>query len=440
MGTSRCFERLFKPTLNGHFRLSPCPYLIHATFFHLSRLTVTLEPAFVVQGQNHQLHLPPPSNWPTSVSSAALLRMPHKLKPVATAEQLCAAIHSLAAASSAGRVGPPVLPDLLASIGSITPSSIGWLCSSPELQPLVQRILALAEQSVQPAEVQPPPVAVDDQDLRSVATSANACAVYHSARLASRHHTDRTVISVRVRSEELSSLSSLCHTADLRLSSLQSSLSHLTAASHTLQQQLNHSQHTTQQHDTTLAHSFTQLTTLQQHYHHLTTTHTDTLHTLTASLAALPSPSLLPSLTEADEAVDAAVEQWEAAIVAEWEEWQSGELGVEEVEGELQRVSAALEVQYREHVHAEMQHLAAKQRHEAAVQQAECGAAVRYERDSEEHQSAARTHTRHFHSAPASDLVVSLNSPLIVAPLCCLSCSAVRWWMGAWSSHHYSAD
>jgi len=208
------------------------------------------------------------------------------------------------------------------------------------------------------------------------------------------------VISVCGRSEELSSLSSLCHTADLRLSSLQSSLAHLTAASHTLQQQLNHSQHTTQQHNTTLAHSHTRLTTLQQHYHHLTTTHTDTLHTLTTSFAALPSPSLLSSLTEADEAVDAAVEQWEAASVAEWEEWQSGELSVEEGESELQRLTAALEVQYREHVHAEMQHLAAKHRYKAAVHQAECGAAVRH--DSEEHQSAARKHTQRFHSSASN--------------------------------------
>ena len=191
---------------------------------------------------------------------------------------------------------------------------------------------------------------------------------------------------------ELSSLSSLCHTADLRLCSLQSSIPHLTRASHTLQEQLTHTQHSIQQHNTALAHTSQQLTALQQQYHRTTTAHTTTLHTLTTSLAHLPTQPLLLSLLEADEAVDAAVQRWEDAAEAEWQEWERGEVGVDEVESELQRLSAALEAQHRENVHAELKRLAAQHRYEAAVQQKQQGPVAECATDSDEHQSAAQTH------------------------------------------------
>ena len=98
--------------------------------------------------------------------------MPHKHKPIATAEQLCAAIQSLATTSSSDG-DQPVSSTVLAAITSITPSSISWLCSSSEMQPLVQRILAMAEQPKQQQPVeQPSPVIVDEQGIRS-AVAAN---------------------------------------------------------------------------------------------------------------------------------------------------------------------------------------------------------------------------------------------------------------------------
>ena len=363
--------------------------------------------------------------------------MPHKHKPVATAEQLCDALHSIAAASSAtARAGAPLLPDSLASISSITPSSISWICSSPEMQPVAQRILAMAEQCKQRSDVQPSPAVVDEPDMRSAQTTIF---VYITLNSACHAVGDDTVtltdlLGSLLLSEELSSLSSLCHTADLRLCSLHSSLSHLTAASHTLQQQLNQTQHNIQQHNLTLANAEQQLATLQQQYDHTATAHTTTLHTLTTSLASLPNAQLLSSLIEADDAVDAAVSQWEAAADAVWDERASSEVGVEEVERELQRLSAALEVQYRQTVHAELQRLAAKHRYEAAVQQKEQGPAVQLARDSEEHQSAAApTHTAvvvaHHRWSPSSHLERCVT----------VVCSVVRWWMPEWSWRRCSA-
>ena len=77
-----------------------------------------------------------------------------------------------------------------------------------------------------------------------------------------------------------------------------------------------------------------------------------------------------------------------------WDDWQSGEAEVGEVEAESQRLSAALEVQYRESVHAEMQLLAAQHRYEAAVRQKERRTAEPVGTDDDEHQSAAR-YTQH---------------------------------------------
>ena len=94
--------------------------------------------------------------------------MPHKDKPAATASQLCAAIHRLAAANSEPTgAGQHLPPETVASVDAMTPSSVGWLCSSPEMLPLVQRILAMAEQCKQQPDALPPAASEDEREMRS---------------------------------------------------------------------------------------------------------------------------------------------------------------------------------------------------------------------------------------------------------------------------------
>ena len=193
----------------------------------------------------------------------------------------------------------------------------------------------------------------------------------------------------------MSDLSSLCHSADLRLRSLRSSIARLSSASHSLQQQLTQSQHASQQHNSTLAHSHQQLCSLQHDYQLAAAAHLSTLHDLAASLNQLPTQPLLSALDEADDALTEAGQQWEEAAEAEWAEWNSNEAGVDEEESELRRLSAALELQYRESVHAKLQHLAAQRRYESAVQYAQRSPAAQRETDSEEQQSEVCTRTVH---------------------------------------------
>ena len=106
--------------------------------------------------------------------------MPHKHKPAHTAEQLCAAIHRLAAANSEPTgAGHPFSPETVASVDAITPSSVGWLCSSPEMLPLVQRILAMAEQCKQQPDALPAAASTDEREMRSASASIHNRLVRH---------------------------------------------------------------------------------------------------------------------------------------------------------------------------------------------------------------------------------------------------------------------
>ena len=167
-------------------------------------------------------------------------------------------------------------------------------------------------------------------------------------------------------SAALSSLSQRCRSADRRLASLQSSLSHLSASSLSLQQQTQQASHSLTLHNSHIAASTSLLSSLQSQHSHCSQCCLQQLQQLTGAAhqhgeCGWEAETWEEQYSALDAQLETELLQWETelrqgaeAVCAPHDEQAA------EWEAELQRLARAMEVGFQASTNARMQHEAAE--------------------------------------------------------------------------------